>query len=234
MKLSTSALSLNKQDAHLHLHHFKMNLARTLNSDFFKKFTDFSQMNEKANELSKKHESRYRNRLASTPCIPVRVTNNYVNIHTEQQQRRHTNCNSLTQSSSENELDENLNSRCSRHVNFVQSKCVSPFLLRKTSVYDRSDEQSNETEQSFLVDDKISNLSSNISTIRLKGGNQSDSGMSSLNSAQLFIAEVREVLINKNLIKTSGSSSNISRVEINQSNSNVLLISSSNNLFSNR
>lgn len=102
-----------------------------------------------------------------------------------------------------------------KHVNFVQSKCVSPFLLRKSVQLETSNDSSKttRTEQSFIIEDKISNVSSYASTIRMKNNNcnNSDSGLSSLNSAQLFFAEIREFFItdSKNSASLASSLNNL-------------------------
>lgn len=97
MKLSASASSLDKKNAKLHLHDFKMNIAKTLNSDYLKKFhqkscnpecsspkRDLITFNLNSPQLSSNHNnSKYcknRRRQSSTPCMPVKVSNNnYVN-----------------------------------------------------------------------------------------------------------------------------------------------------------
>lgn len=173
MKLSASANSLNKKDVHLDLHNFRMNLSRTLNSNFLKKFHDLTNQDTSKKETETK--SKFRNRLSSTPSMPVKVTNGYIS----------TNPNvapifdDFFQLKKQNSTNE-----------FIQSKCQSPFLLRRSIQSDEVFEFNPKIEHP----DSYSIISSNVSTLRMKECNQSDSGLSSLNSAQLFFAEIKETL----------------------------------------
>ncbi len=116
-------------------------------------------------------------------------------------------------SESENDLEKSIYSDLFSNSNdLMQSKYCSPFLLRRASNTD-----SNKTIQEFLSksengfrkrslfnelvsqscqnltqDDKISRISSSVSHSTLM--TISDSGFSSTNSTQLFLADLRECL----------------------------------------
>ncbi|RNA25819.1 hypothetical protein BpHYR1_004899 [Brachionus plicatilis] len=187
MKISSSANCLNRKDVRLDLQNFKINLSKTLNSNFLKKFHDSNQdMNIKPNEKIK-----FRCRLSSTPSIPVKVSNQYVSMNPK-------------------ESDYGIN--CN---DFIQSKCQSPFLLRRSIQSEESLNSKKELENGAENLETYSNISSNVSTLRLK--DLSDSGMSSLNSAQLFFAEMKEV-VNQSKDKVSVKSSIVSSTPTIRSN----------------
>ncbi|CAF0753825.1 unnamed protein product [Brachionus calyciflorus] len=203
IKLSASANNLNKKDLHLDLHNFKMNISRTLNSNFLKKFHDLTNHHDLDN--TKKIENlKFRNRLSSIPTIPVKVTNNYISI------------NPSPLFTSDIDIDINSKKIC-KNPEFVKSKCQSPFLLR------RSIQSEDSIDLNILpINDNYSNISSNVSTLRVKDCNQSDSGLSSLNSAQLFFSEIKEVL-NKSKrdgsVKSNSNHSNNQSIRSNRFNS---------------
>lgn len=181
MKLSSSVNCLNRKDVRLDLQNFKMNISKTLNSNYLKKFHDLNQ------EMSCKSDEKktFRKCLSLTPSIPLKVSNPYVSMNP-------------------NEFD---NEKIIHKTNndFIKSKCHSPFLLRRSI---QSEESLNVKafENHAENFENYSNISSNVSTLRLKGSNLTDSGLSSLNSGQLFYAEMKEV-ISKNREKTSAKQS---------------------------
>lgn len=178
MKLSNSSNYLNKKDVRLDLQNFKMNISKTLNSNYLKQFHELNQdMNTKQD-----NKKTFRKHLSLTPSIPLIVNNKYVSINPKEPDN-------------EKIIDKYNN-------DFIKSKCQSPFLLRRSI---QSSESLNlKTIENHLENfENYSNASSNVSTLRLKDCNlTTDSGLSSLNSGQLFFAEMKEI-ISKNMEKIS-------------------------------
>ena len=82
MKLSVSTSSLHfKQNATMQLHDFKMNIGKTLNSNFLQQFN--AATNKKVTKYETKKMKKKRRTVTfskvSTPCIPVKVNSN---LHT--------------------------------------------------------------------------------------------------------------------------------------------------------
>ena len=156
------------------LHNFKMNLSRTLNSYYFATFN-------KNSTICEHYYNKRCKRLSSTPTIPLKVikNGNYCNITQEieanktaiiEDMKKDINCSVYSS------FFTKLNS------SYVKSKCSSPFLLRKMSM-NKTIEESLDCKNDN--DEKISIISS---------VSYPDSGLSSVNSTQLFLADLRECL----------------------------------------
>lgn len=149
---SESSSSIVKKTYSADLHDFKMNLMKTLNSEYMTKFND---NNNKLKRFKK-----------NIPRIPVKVIpNNYYS----------TNNNNSSESEEEDIL--------------IKSKLNSPFLFRK----------------SITSIDYCVSLKDSISSLSVGGSSsisQADSGLSSVDSTQLFISDLKECL---NAFKTSNN-----------------------------
>jgi len=121
----------------------------------------------------------------------------------------------INASESDNDLEKSIYSDLFYNFNsndFIQSRYGSPFLLRRPSKTDSEntvEEILSNSEHAFkktnsfvnlttqscqnlCQDDKISRISSSVSHSTLM--TNSDSGLSSINSTQLFLADLRECL----------------------------------------
>ena len=154
---SESSSSIVKKTYSADLHDFKMNLMKTLNSEYMTKFND---NNNKLKRFKK-----------NIPRIPVKVIpNNYYS----------TNNNNNNNSSESEEEEEDI---------LIKSKLNSPFLFRK----------------SITSIDYCVSLKDSISSLSVGGSSsisQADSGLSSVDSTQLFISDLKECL---NVFKTSNN-----------------------------
>ena len=235
MKLSVSASSLNrKEHVAMQLHDFKMNMCKTLNSNFLQQFntetpikekTKKNKMNKSDSSEKKRQKKKVQRRVtfskSPTPCMPVKVNPNanYTMRHGDSQKTVSYDNTSLNDSDIELSNEDIysayfniIGDEAIREADYlVKSECQSSFLLRRTSVtrYDLDDmkQAGNDDYADAKHDEQLdlrtnfalnhsSSLSTNSSTVStLTTGTQSDSGMSSLNSAQLFFAEIREHLI---------------------------------------
>lgn len=147
MKSYSSSSSVYKSYS-ADLYDFKMNLTKTLNSNYLSNFNEPTK--------TKRH-----NKISSNPCIPVKVIPN-ANYYTIKRSI-----------DSDNDSDSNESS-------LIKSKFNSPFLFRKTS-----------SVLSYSVSSQ-----ENVSTCSLSSS-QSDSGLSSINSTELFIADLKECFLIK-------------------------------------
>ena len=155
---SSSSSSIVKKTYSADLHDFKMNLMKTLNSEYMTKFND--------------NNSKLKRFKKNIPRIPVKVIpNNYYSTN---------NNNNNNNNSSESEEEEDI---------LIKSKLNSPFLFRK----------------SITSIDYCVSLKDSISSLSVGGSSsisQADSGLSSVDSTQLFISDLKECL---NVFKTSNN-----------------------------
>lgn len=163
------------------LHDFKMNLTKTLNSNYMLTF------NEQKRQLSSrfKQKSKRPHQISSIPCIPVKVIPNYyLNKSNEETD--------LTDSDEDNVNDDEISSNESI---LIKSKLNSPFLFRKSLT--TSNDSANPHEIHSYVSssqENLSNMSSSLVSTSISV-NRSDSGLSSMNSTDLFIADLKECLL---------------------------------------
>ena len=200
MKLSVSTSSLHfKQNATMQLHDFKMNIGKTLNSNFLQQFN--AATNKKVTKYETKKKKKQRRTVTfskvSTPCIPVKVNSN---LHTM------TTCHNSKLKLVRQEIDVTDNSSNESDLDLTNDEIYSAYfspVIEDTGGGGDSSQQP--TPQSNLntslpnmnisLNHSIS-MSSNSSMNTLNIDiSQSDSGLSSLNSAQLFFAEIREYLV---------------------------------------
>jgi len=199
MKLSVSSSSLNfKQDAAMQLHDFKMNIGKTLNSNFLQQFNTTTLANKNSNKCEtkkkkkggKKQQRTVTFSKVSMPCIPVKVNSD---LHTM------STCHSIkpiiirheieTTDHSSNESDLDLDN------DEIYSAYFSPIIEDNKMEEDENSNKDNQLNVNISLNHSISLSSNSSMNTLITGSGQSDSGLSSLNSAQLFFAEIREYLV---------------------------------------
>jgi len=214
MKLSVSTSNLhhyhhsnsNKQNAAMQLHDFKMNIGKTLNSNFLQQFNTTKKDLASNNGVYKKRKSKKMMRTVtfskmSTPCIPVKVNSNATYYNSN---------NSIASATCQKSkmirkgiYDTDHSSNESSDLDLANDEVYSAFF---TMVSEENKEDAMKSITNDILNNNNNNnslnhsmsISSNSSTNTMlsnKADNQSDSGLSSLNSAQLFFAEIREFLV---------------------------------------
>jgi hypothetical protein len=225
MKLGTPSVENNRLNATLNLQHFKTNLAKTLNSNWLKKFEKTEPVNSTFDSCcfdsdaglqkpskKKKTKKKQAKHVCSTPCIPVKLShNNYKNLRRENSTCDLIADNFLNEINFESDAfereipgkDDNASDDCLVQKVFYNS-CVSIFNAYEPGNLDGQfvyEPNSNTSQVSVNKcsshEDKVSNGSSTVSLFAFSNSDQSDSGLSSLNSAQLFFSEIREFLVDK-------------------------------------
>jgi hypothetical protein len=239
MKLSQPMVESNRSNATVNLQHFKSNLAKTLNSNWLKKFDktkpsissaiddcldlDTGSRTKSTNPRmkTKKKEPPKKKHVCSTPCIPVKLShNNYKNTRKESSICDLVTDNFLNEINLDSDFSERSKSEpdnCLVQKVFYNS-CVSifntfePGNLDSQFMYEPSGSNSANVDTSGSkftsshLEDKVSNDSSTVSLFAFSNSDQSDSGLSSLNSAQLFFSEIREFIVDKKLLSPSSLS----------------------------
>ncbi len=163
------------------LHDFKMNLTKTLNSNYMLTFNEKRRTSFRFKQKQPKRPPK----ASSIPCIPVKVIPSYyMNKNNETDLTNSDDDDDDDDDESEDEISSNASV-------LVKSKFNSPFLFRKSLVLNDS---SNEIHSCVSSEENLSNMSSLVST-SISG--KSDSGVSSMNSADLFIADLKECLSEK-------------------------------------
>jgi hypothetical protein len=214
MKLSMSTSNLlhyphqpnihqhNKQNAAMQLHDFKMNLGKTLNSNFLQQFNTTKKDLACNDGVYKKRKSKKMMRTVtfskvSTPCIPVKVNSNAIYYNSN---------NSIASATCQKSkmirkeiYDTDHSSNESSDLDLANDEVYSAFftMVSEENKEDTNKEilKNNNNNSSLNHSISISSNSSTNTMLSNKTDNQSDSGLSSLNSAQLFFAEIREFLV---------------------------------------
>jgi hypothetical protein len=242
MKMSALGLETNRQNATLNLQHFKSNLAKTLNSNWLRKFDKGESSNlstsSPAIDMTPDHKQRKKGKkkqqkqhsIQSTPSMPFKLSHdNYKNPRREQ----YSSTSDLITDNLLNEIDldqdddqdgdefsklesnnnNNNNNEppclvhkvfynsCASFCNGYDDRPATGQFMAELAVNHSTVVSSRQTPVQTAVDDKVSNTSSTVSLFPYSSNNgggsdhHSDSGLASLNSAQLFFSEVRELLI---------------------------------------
>ena len=139
MKSFYSSSSVYNKNHSTDLHYFKMNLTKTLNSNYLSKFNFIN--DDMQNKLKRV------NRISSIPCIPFKVI---------------TNASYLPSSDLKfNDTTED--------YNLIKSKFNSPFMFRKSlshSSYSLSDSESNSSSVFTDTDSGLSSIDSFITDLK--------------------------------------------------------------------
>ena len=235
MKLSVSTSSLQfKQNAAMQLHDFKMNIGKTLNSNFLQQFNTAT--NKKVTKCETKKKKKQRRTVTfskvSTPCIPVKVNSN---LHTM------TTCHNSKLKLVRQEIDVTDNSSNESDLDLTNDEIYSAYfspVVEDDTGGDPSQQPSSQSNlNTSLPNINISlnhsiSMSSNSSMNTLNIDiSQSDSGLSSLNSAQLFFAEIREYLVKDFAERTKDTTKKLNEKRFSKceedSNNSTLFASSS-------
>ena len=201
MKLSISTSSLHKREnLAMQLHDFKANLCKTLNSNYLQQF------NKQDQKVAKQHFKRNKKKKGVTfskPCMPVKVNKN-ASYTCQKPIILHRNVTKPVESDSSHESDLDLANH-EIYSDFFDNAVESSHTCNTTHLSDESidsgaNDSLNSKKSNKIKNDVTLNHSSSLSSKSSTNtfttiGTQSDSGLSSLNSSQLFFAEIREYLI---------------------------------------
>lgn len=188
----------NKRVASLHLKNFKQNLAKTLQSDWLRGLdVDPSSIQSSFVKSNKKSRRNINSKsvVSSTPCIPVKFN------HAEYKRKASASRPRIEESSFEDYFyyistqdvsHENREYYDANQSNYFQRVFYNSYTTTGSFIEPTS--QIIETNKIDRVEESLSHSSSTISLLELSASSTTDSGLSSLNSAHLFLTEIKELL----------------------------------------